>query len=83
MVSKNDLGRENSVEPGAVMDRMVELMNDPVTVNVTGGLPNDEFTGFGMVIASKLRVLSADASEAAMLAILQLLRETRANDQNR
>ncbi|XP_012215503.1 uncharacterized protein [Linepithema humile] len=81
--SQNDLRREKLVEPGAIMDRMVDLMNDPVTVNVTGGLPNDEFTGFGMVVASKLRVLSADASEAAMLAILQLLRETRVNDQNK
>jgi len=63
------------------MDRVEKLMNDPILVDVPGGLPNDEFTGFGMIVASKLRALSADASESGMLAILQLLRETRRNDQ--
>ncbi|XP_018396692.1 PREDICTED: uncharacterized protein LOC108774940 [Cyphomyrmex costatus] len=69
-----------SEKSGAVMDRMLDLINEPISVNVTGGLSNDEFTAFGMIVASKLRALSANASEVAMLAILQLLRETRMND---
>lgn len=63
------------------MDRMMNLMNEPISVDVTGGLPNDEFTEFGMIVASKLRALNVNASEVAMLAILQLLRETRVNNQ--
>lgn len=63
------------------MDRVADLVNEPVSVDITGSLPNDdEFTGFAMVVASKLRNLSADASEMAMLGILQLLREARVND---
>ncbi|XP_018361978.1 PREDICTED: uncharacterized protein LOC108760485 [Trachymyrmex cornetzi] len=72
---------EKLIKFGAIMDKMMDLMNEPISVDVTGGLPNDEFTAFGMIIASKLRALSANASEVAMLAILQLLRETRVNNQ--
>ncbi|XP_036147075.1 uncharacterized protein LOC118647047 isoform X1 [Monomorium pharaonis] len=79
--SQSDSGRERSVEPGAIMDRVEELMNESVLVDVTGGLPNDEFTEFGMIVASKLRALSADASELGMIEILKLLREIRKNDQ--
>ncbi|KYN22362.1 hypothetical protein ALC57_05242 [Trachymyrmex cornetzi] len=69
------------IKSGAIMDKMMDLMNEPISVDVTGGLPNDEFTAFGTIVASKLRALSANASEVAMLAILQLLRETRVNNQ--
>ncbi|KYN20695.1 hypothetical protein ALC57_06954, partial [Trachymyrmex cornetzi] len=76
-----DKRSEKLIKFGAIMDKMMDLMNEPISVDVTGGLPNDEFTAFGMIIASKLRALSANASEVAMLAILQLLRETRVNNQ--
>ncbi|XP_018310303.1 uncharacterized protein [Mycetomoellerius zeteki] len=72
---------EKLIKSGAIMDRMMNLMNEPISVDVTGGLPNDEFTEFGMIVASKLRALNVNASEVAMLAILQLLRETRVNNQ--
>lgn len=80
LASGNNSRHEKSSEPG-VVNRMVEMMIEPVTVDVAGGLPNEEFIGFGMVVASKLRAFSADAGEVVMLAILQLLREARANDQ--
>jgi len=45
---------QNLIKPKAVINRMMDLINESVSV-VTGGLFNNEFTWFGVTVTFKLR----------------------------
>ncbi|XP_018399461.1 PREDICTED: uncharacterized protein LOC108777148 [Cyphomyrmex costatus] len=81
--SRIDSRHLRRLESNTILKDIEDILNEPINVNIpTNDIDNDQYAAFGIVIAAKLRALSEDASERAMITILNILQAERRNDKN-
>ncbi|KYQ49237.1 hypothetical protein ALC60_11694 [Trachymyrmex zeteki] len=79
--SRIDSRHSTRLKSNTVLKNIEDILNEPIHINIpTNDIDNDQYAAFGVVIAAKLRALSEDASERAMVGILNILQAERRND---